>query len=142
MEIKKYRELPHSKSVLIADKGAFETFLLTGHENLITGLYEDVYLTPDIYQLFVKNLDIKALKRFNEFAKEIEYNASDIAIRSILEQNQMMLKDEGFAVIAAMMNKMDVFIDDPRKAAVFEARSVHVVRPSELIMAATTPEHE
>ena len=142
MEIKKYRELPHSKSVLIADKGAFETFLLTGHENLITGLYEDVYLTPDIYQLFVKNLDIKALKRFNEFAKEIEYNASDIAIRSILEQNQMMLKDEGFAVIAAMMNKMDVFIDDTRKAAVFEARSVHVVRPSELIMAATTTEHE
>ena len=90
----------------------------------------------------LKNLDIKALKRFNEFAKEIEYNASDIAIRSILEQNQMMLKDEGFAVIAAMMNKMDVFIDDPRKAAVFEARSVHVVRPSELIMAATTTEHE
>ena len=43
---------------------------------------------------------------------------------------------------AAMMNKMDVFIDDPRKAAVFEARSVHVVRPSELIMAATTTEHE
>ena len=28
------------------------------------------------------------------------------------------------------------------KAAVFEARSVHVVRPSELIMAATTTEHE
>lgn len=53
-----------------------------------------MYLTPDIYQLFVKNLVIKALKRFNEFAKEIEYNASDIAIRSILEQNQMMLKDE------------------------------------------------
>lgn len=142
MEIKKYRELPHSKSVLIADKDAFETFLLTEHENLITGLYEDVYLTPDIYQLFVKNLDIKALKRFNEFAKKIEYNASDIAVRSILEQNQMMLKDEGFAVIVAMMNKMDVFIDDPRKAAVFEARSVHVVRPSELIMAATTTERE
>lgn len=142
MEIKKYRELPHSKSVLIADKDAFETFLLTEHENLITGLYEDVYLTPDIYQLFVKNLDIKALKRFNEFAKKIEYNASDIAVRSILEQNQMMLKDEGFAVIAAMMNKMDVLIDDPRKAAVFEARSVHVVRPSELIMAATTTERE
>ena len=142
MEIKKYKELPHSKSILIADKCAFETFLLTGHENLITGLYEDVYLTPDIYQLFVKKLDINALKRFNEFAKEIEYNASDIAVRSILEQNQMMLKDEGFAVIAAMMNKMDVFIDDPRKAAVFEARSVHVVRPSELIMAATTTERE
>lgn len=142
MEIKKHKELPHSKSILIADKDAFETFLLTGHENLITGLYEDVYLTPDIYQHFVKNLDIKALKRFNEFAKEIEYNASDIAIRSILEQNQMMLKDEGFAVIVAMMNKMDVFIDDPRKAAVFEARSVHVVRPSELIMAATTTERE
>ena len=50
MEIKKYKELPHSKSILIADKDAFETFLLTGHENLITGLYEDVYLTPDIYQ--------------------------------------------------------------------------------------------
>ena len=96
MEIKKYRELPHSKSVLIADKDAFETFLLTEHENLITGLYEDVYLTPDIYQLFVKNLDIKALKRFNEFAKKIEYNASDIAVRSILEQNQMMLKDCGY----------------------------------------------
>lgn len=142
MEIKKYKELPHSKSILIADKDAFETFLLTGYENLITELYEDVYLTPDIYQLFVKNLDIKALKRFNEFAKEIEYNASDIAVRSILEQNQIMLKDEGFAVIAAMMNKMDVFIDDPRKAAVFEARSVHVVRPSELIMAATTTERE
>lgn len=142
MEIKKYKELPHSKSILIADKDAFETFLLTGHENLITELYEDVYLTPDIYQFFVKNLDIKALKRFNEFAKEIEYNASDIAIRSILEQNQIMLKDEGFAVIAAMMNKMDAFIDDPRKAAVFEARSVHVVRPSELIMAATTTERE
>ena len=142
MEIKKYKELPHSKSILIADKDAFETFLLTGHENLITGLYEDVYLTPDIYQHFVKNLDIKALKRFNEFAKEIEYNASDIAIRSILEQNQMMLKDDGFAVIAAMMKKMDVFIDDPRKSAVFEARSVHVVRPSELIMAATTTERE
>ena len=142
MEIKKYKELPHSKSILIADKDAFETFLLTGHENLITGLYEDVYLTPDIYQHFVKNLDIKALKRFNEFAKEIEYNASDIAIRSILEQNQMMLKDDGFAVIAAMMKKMDVFIDDPGKAAVFEARSVHVVRPSELIMAATTTERE
>ena len=142
MEIKKYKELPHSKSILIADKDAFETFLLTGHENLITGLYEDVYLTPDIYQYFVKNLDIKVLKRFNEFAKEIEYNASDIAVRSILEQNQMMLKDEGFAVITAMMNKMDVFIDDPRKAAVFEARSVHVVRPSELIMAAATTERE
>ena len=142
MEIKKHKELPHSKSILIADKDAFETFLLTGHENLITGLYEDVYLTPDIYQHFVKNLDIKALKRFNEFAKEIEYNASDIAIRSILEQNQMMLKDEGFAVIADMMNQMDVFIDDPRKAAVFEASSVHVVRPSELIMAATTTERE
>lgn len=142
MEIKKYKELPHSKSILIADKDAFETFLLTGYENLITGLYEDVYLTPDIYQHFVKNLDIKALKHFNEFAKEIEYNASDIAIRSILEQNQMMLKDDGFAVIAAMMKKMDVFIDDPRKAAVFEARSVHVVRPSELIMAATTTERE
>ena len=65
MEIKKHKELPHSKSILIADKDAFETFLLTGHENLITGLYEDVYLTPDIYQHFVKNLDIKALKRFN-----------------------------------------------------------------------------
>ena len=54
MEIKKYKELPHSKSILIADKGAFETFLLTGHENLITGLYEDVYLTPDIYLAFRK----------------------------------------------------------------------------------------
>ena len=52
---------------------------------------------------------------------------------AFLNKTRMMLKDEGFAVIAAMMNKMDVFIDDPRKAAVFEARSVHVVRPSELI---------
>ena len=31
MEIKKYKELPHSKSILIPDKDAFETFLLTGH---------------------------------------------------------------------------------------------------------------
>ena len=33
MEIKKHKELPHSKSILIADKDAFETFLLTGQSD-------------------------------------------------------------------------------------------------------------
>lgn len=136
MEIKKYKELPHSKSILVANKDILQIFLMTGHINLITNLYEEIYVTPDIYDYFIKNLDVKALKQFNLFIKKINDNVNQMAIHSITEQYPIMTDDEGFAVVAAMINKMDIMIDDPRKAAIFEARSVHVVRPSELITAA------
>lgn len=137
MRIKDFHELAQSKSVLIADKNVLYIFLQSGYENLILSLYENVTTTPKIYESFIKSLDVNSLKKFKKNIKKINFNVSKTAVRSILNESQILTYDEAYAVLCGTRKKVDVILDDPRKVEIFESYGIQTIRPSDIATAAS-----
>lgn len=137
MKIKDFHELAKSKSVLIADKNVLYIFLQSGYENLILNLYEEVTTTPKIYESFIKSLDVNSLKKFKQNIKKINFNVSKTAVCSILNESQILTYDEAYVVLCSTRKKVDVIIDDPRKAEIFETYGIQTLRPSDIVTAAS-----
>lgn len=131
-----YYDLVKNDTLLIADKESLSALINTEHENLITDIYKKVLVTPDIYDYFIKNLDINGIKSFNKSFKEIEFKASRTAIASIIETEGILTEDEAFEMLSCMANRMDALIDDPRKAKIFALHRINVIRPGDLAAAA------
>ena len=136
MRAKNYSRLAESKAGLIADKEVLRILFYTGKDNLITDLYEHTYTTPDIYDYFTETLGLDDLKVFKQHIEKYEFQASKTAIRSIIEQNEILSEDEAYAMLYCMSQHIDAILDDPRKANIFQSHSVHVLRLSEILYSA------
>lgn len=131
-----YYDLAKNDTLLIADRDSLAALINTGYKNLIADIYKKILVTPDIYDYFIKNLDIQGVKDFNKSFKEIEFKASKTAVASIMETEDIMTEDEAFAMLSCMANRMDALIDDPRKAKIFALHRINVIRPGDLAAAA------
>lgn len=137
--IKNYYELAISTSAIIADADIVAIFLTSGNSKLISDIYRNIYVTPKTYEYLLKTLTIEELKELKNFVQKAEPgDISKSAIRSITEQSEILTEDEAYAIMRAMIDKMDFIIDDPRKAHEAEIKAIHVVRPSDIVASAAT----
>ena len=133
---KDYYSLANSEAALVADEEILRTLIGMGRMNLLTGIYKRLYTTPEIYEYCQRTLSIEDLKIFQELVLKNRFPASRAAITSITEQAEYLTEDDGYAILCGMIEKIDVILDDPRKTRFYSARSVHVVRLSDILSAA------
>lgn len=136
MEIKNYYELAKNETLLIADERSLHVIFYLGYEFLITNIYKKVFVTPEIYNNFIKTLDVKGIKAFSKSFEKLDFAASSMAVRNIMNSEQILTEDEASSLLACMSKRMDVFLDDPRKANFFASKKIHVIRPGDIIIAA------
>lgn len=134
MEIKNYKEIPKSKSAVIATIEIVD--FVIKHPALITNLYDDIYVAPDLYEYCKQNMDVTILKQFIKLTQKLEFNASKIAIQSIVEQTEILDENESCAMLYCMTNSADFITDDPRKEHVFVIHNANVINLSEIIASA------
>lgn len=134
MELKNYKEIPKSKTVIVTDINIIN--ILLDYPELTSGLYDDIYMPPEPYNYCKQNMDITTLKRFLKSVKKIEFNASKTAIQSMMEQSEILDEEECYAMLYGMLNHIDVIVEDPRKNGIFIAHNVNTVQLSDLIATA------
>ena len=132
--------LTKSKTVIIADREILQVLWSSGKEFLVERLYENILVTPEIFDHFSKTLDTDNLKEFLNKFKKCKYKVSKEATQSIV--HPIITKDEAYAMVTAMMNSYDVILDDPRKAEIFRARDIYVLRPSDIVSEAAITKEE
>lgn len=133
VKIRTLEELKQSQSVIVAEEDLIAFIFYTNFDNFLLGMYEKILVAPDVYDYFLKTLSIDDLKVFRKKYTKIEFNASKAAINSIVEQEGIITKNEAFSMLCAMMDKHDVLMDYEKKADIFAAHSINVIRLSELM---------
>ena len=137
MEIKNYYELAKNDTLLIADERSLRVIFNLGHEHLITNIYKKVFVTHEIYNSIIKSLDVEGIKAFKKSFEKLDFAASNIAVNNLMCSEEILTKDEAFALLSCMSKRMDALIDDPRKVKIFSSKRVHVVRPGDIAVAAS-----
>lgn len=122
-----------SKTAIITDSGIINVFFMIGQEAILLDLYDEVFVTPNIYDDFAKSLDMESFKIFCKKIKKCKFNVSKLNLDSLKQQYPIMNDDEAFAMVYGMSNQVDVILDDPRKAYILESRGVNVLRPSDIM---------
>lgn len=129
MQTGNFRPLGKSSGVLFVDHTLLP-ILYTNNGQMLKEMYDDVYVTPALYNYYAKLLGIDALKLVQKYAKlPPEWTGKTEGIDGLSD-------DEASAVGYCIANDIDLVIDDPIKAKEIAKHGVSVVRLSDIISTA------
>lgn len=131
MQTGNFQSLAKASAVLFVDHTLLP-ILYTDNGQMLKEMYDEVYVTPALYNYYAKLLGINALKLVQKYAKrQPEWADQPEPIDGLTD-------DEAFAVGYCIAYDVDLVIDDPIKAKEIARHGVHVVRLSDIISAAAT----
>lgn len=134
------------KKLIIVEEQVIKSLFFDSVDNIIPDVYAEIYIPPDIYDYFAKTVKLEDLKIFTDVYKKIDFDASRIAINSIIDQDPIISRGEAAAMIYAMTKKsseqIDILMDDIRKAKIFKSRSLNVIRLSDIVTSAADFKNE
>ncbi|MFR7476772.1 hypothetical protein [Frisingicoccus sp.] len=122
-----------SKSVLFADREVLFVMIQKDNKEIIGQLYDNIYITPGLYDTLIRVLDIDDLKIMKSLISKTKDDISQSSIDTIIKDFPNLTTDEAYAIAYCMKNNMDVIFDDPQKAEICKQYHINAIRPSDIL---------